>query len=54
MERSEQRRRFWHLGVPVATLEGPDGIAAALAEIAAFRRSMRGRIGSGAAVGGRR
>jgi hypothetical protein len=54
MERSEQRRRFWHLGVPVATLEGPDGIAAALAEIAAFRRSMRGRIGGGTAVGGQR
>ena len=54
MERVEQRRQFWHLGVPVATLEGPDGIAAGLAEIAAFRRGLRGRAGTGAAVGGPR
>ncbi|HXY44955.1 MAG TPA: DUF58 domain-containing protein [Acidimicrobiales bacterium] len=54
LERTEIRRRFWHLGVPVATLEGPDGLAGALAEIAAFRRSLRGRAGAGARLGGPR
>jgi uncharacterized protein (DUF58 family) len=52
MERLEMRRRFWRLGVPVATLQGPDGVGGGLAEIAAFRRSMRGRARAG--VGGRR
>jgi hypothetical protein len=56
MERFEMRRQFWRLGVPVATLEGAEGITAGLAEIAAFRRSMRGRArtGLGVAAGGRR
>lgn len=46
LERLELRRQFWRLGVPVATLAGPDGISAGLAEIAAFRRAVRGRTGS--------
>jgi len=46
LERRELRRQFWRLGVPIATLAGPDGISAGLAEIAAFRRALRGRIGS--------
>jgi hypothetical protein len=54
MERLELRRQFWHLGVPVATVEGPDGIASALAEIAAFRRAMRGRAVARVGGGGRR
>jgi len=45
MERQEVRRQFWRLGVAVATLEGPEGIGVGLAEIAAFRRSIRGRDG---------
>jgi uncharacterized protein (DUF58 family) len=49
MERDEVRRQFFGLGVPVATVEGPDGIGAGLAEIAAFRRAVRGR--SAAAAG---
>lgn len=52
MERLELRRRFWRLGVPIATLEGPDGIGAGLAEIAAFRRSVRGRSGAGSGARG--
>ncbi len=51
MERLEQRRQFWRLGVPVTTLEGPEGIATGLAEIAAFRRAMRGQA-SARPVGG--
>jgi uncharacterized protein (DUF58 family) len=43
MERDELRRRFWWFGVPVVTIDGQDGIAAGLAEIAAFRRSVRVR-----------
>lgn len=48
MERDEQRRRFFGFGVPVATVEGPEGIGGALAEIAAFRRAVRGRFAAGA------
>lgn len=48
MEREELRRQFFRLGVPVATVEGQEGIGAALAEIAAFRRSVRGRSAAGA------
>jgi uncharacterized protein (DUF58 family) len=49
MEREELRRQFFRLAVPVATVEGPLGIGAALTEIAAFRRGVRGRspIGAG-------
>jgi len=46
MERDELRRRFWRVGVPVATINGPEGIASGLAEIAAFRRSVRVRTGT--------
>lgn len=46
MEREELRRRFWQVGVPVVTIHGPDAIAAGLAEIAAFRRSVRIRAGA--------
>ena len=48
MEREELRRQFFGLGVPVATVEGPDGIGGGLAEIAAFRRAVRGRASAGA------
>ncbi|MFZ0170779.1 MAG: DUF58 domain-containing protein [Acidimicrobiales bacterium] len=54
MERMQTRRRFSRLSVPVSTLEGPDGIAGGLAEIAAFRRSVRGRTGAVIGSGGRR
>jgi uncharacterized protein (DUF58 family) len=48
MEREEQRRQFFRIGVPVATVAGPEGIGAALAEIAAYRRAVRGRPVAGA------
>jgi uncharacterized protein (DUF58 family) len=48
MEREELRRQFFKLGVPVATVHDPDGIGAGLAEIAAFRRAVRGRAAAGA------
>lgn len=51
MERHEQRRQFWQLGVPVATVQGPEGIRAGLAEIAAFRRAMRGQVSARPAAG---
>ncbi len=52
MERLELRRRFWRLGVAVATVEGPEGIGAALVEISSFRRSARGPAGAGPAGAG--
>jgi len=54
MERLEMRRRFWRLGLPVATLQGPDDIGGGLAEVAAFRRSIRGRGGVRVGPGGQR
>ena len=48
MERQELRRQFFGLGVAVATVDGPQGIGAGLAEIAAFRRAVRGRSVTGA------
>lgn len=48
MEREELRRQFFRLGVAVATVEGPHGIGAGLAEIASFRRAVRGRSVTGA------
>jgi uncharacterized protein (DUF58 family) len=48
MEREELRRQFFALGIPVATVKGADGIGAGLAEIAAFRRAVRGRSVAGA------
>src|ERR1019366_5197817 len=43
MEREDLRDRFWRLGVPIVAVPGPGGVATALAEIAAFRRSVRSR-----------
>ncbi len=40
MEREEVRHRFWAWGVPVVPISGPEGIAGALVEIAAFRRAQ--------------
>jgi uncharacterized protein (DUF58 family) len=45
LEREELRHRFWQLGVPVTTISGPGGVAAGLAEIAAFRRGRSARSG---------
>jgi uncharacterized protein (DUF58 family) len=44
MEREDTRRRFWAWGVPVVPINGPEEIAAGLAEIAAFRRSQVSRM----------